>query len=1093
MKSNGNLNAKSNGNIRGGKTTTQPFGSQRTSTYRQSTGKPELKENIVSDPDSSISSGSRHPLYSGPKYLGASTRKLSESPRETRIPLPKTTASANASPTPQTNNQNRLSHQDKWSLDMRQPMSLKSAFSLAQKQEAIDPADDDTFSIKHAFNMASAEMNGRIDGSPSPAPRTHSRRQSYTSTSQKGITTSAKKDLGQHLHQFDRNHQLGTGNAPLRGLFGKTRIPSSSSDAGNNLVKKVSDHNLQRSASRIGSGQWPASPRKDANAVVEDRMVGTANREHHNKLVSVPSIGYESASDERASPVKKPTSLSPEKSLNWELDADFTAGDLQISNSPRIRTGRSDGGLSRRSSGDTESPVRHTPILRRSNNRLDQIRQKEIQAANAVLPEEDLTSSKRAKSRLDELRALEREAFSRRAMASSRLDEIRAKNSEARLALPETSKSPNKDDQLESSVPFDHRPSKSPVQDFSPNMKKEQIPDTPPTVLRPTVPRPTVLGSTSDYTSHQPQPCEVKIDKPKAANDKTDVSLPRNDSHDLLRRLARATSDSPPSEKNHQQVVSDNPPSKEKSEQRERSRSSFTGEERMPQNSEVKSLEIKSSRERPTVGFAGLRRDLSSDSVRNKWSSRPNSEADPTDRIEAEMKLFAPLDNYSEKGSVRGPSPISSEPAEEATPKPTKIDPLTQPTPRVTGAYVETPATTRVKQERLRPSDDKKPLDDQTKVSNATELRSRSSSDPLNEDYIKQENDDEPRATKKLSGPRSSSAPTASRRARANSRRRRPLRPVINTANPPSVKDDIRAILRLNQIDDSTLEDFDEILADQDIDDDELAQMVKDTMNKIDDDMEIPGISEQDRELQVYDRMSKSLQTGLLGIRSAKKGIERLEDKVTHTDHKVAQTPADPKASSLKPEVQSEVHVQTNSTSTTPVLITIPTLYRKSPKLRLTKVGLFTLLFLIWYIVESVFCSLYTPQYNCTPEVPCEWSPDEPYFPYAMPFMLDEWATGGKGRALTWKAGEEIGDFLAEISDWVTGTDFTQFDEKYMNIWERKRQRRRLRKHRPVAKWVAPPIYKPSFMKWGAARDTFEDDVYEMGEDDEALGADEPL
>lgn len=30
-------------------------------------------------------------------------------------------------------------------------------------------------------------------------------------------------------------------------------------------------------------------------------------------------------------------------------------------------------------------------------------------------------------------------------------------------------------------------------------------------------------------------------------------------------------------------------------------------------------------------------------------------------------------------------------------------------------------------------------------------------------------------------------------------------------------------------------------------------------------------------------------------------------------------------------------------------------------------------------------------------------------------------------------------------------------------------------------------------MKWGAARDTFEDDVYEMGEDDEALGADEPL
>ena len=78
------------------------------------------------------------------------------------------------------------------------------------------------------------------------------------------------------------------------------------------------------------------------------------------------------------------------------------------------------------------------------------------------------------------------------------------------------------------------------------------------------------------------------------------------------------------------------------------------------------------------------------------------SDGDPIDRIEAEMKLFAPLDNYSERGSIKAPSlPVSDDerdeddPCVEETPRAPRADPLTLPTPRVTGAYVETPATVK--------------------------------------------------------------------------------------------------------------------------------------------------------------------------------------------------------------------------------------------------------------------------------------------------------------------------------------------------------------------------------------------------------------
>ncbi|KAI1460405.1 hypothetical protein F4805DRAFT_392232 [Annulohypoxylon moriforme] len=1073
-KSNGSINGNGNGNGigigRGGRNSTQPFGTRRIP--QKSPSKPELKENITSDTDTSTSTGSRHPLYSSPRYiprtnsLSASANRIPESPRESRIPQPKTIAPIATSSDRQNNSpssqRSKQRHSQAQSLEMRQPLNLKSAFELARQQEA-DPTLDDTLSIKHAFNMASAEMNGRIDGSPSPAPRRLQSRRPSSSAAPQRTLTGASNDLGRHLQQFDRNHQLGTGNGPLNGLFSRNRIGPNVSEIGNVLAKKASDNDLKGSPVRRRDSQQGAIPRTDGYA---------------DAVIPIPSIENEpvgNAQGDRASSIKRPANPSPEKSFNWELDADFTAGDLQVSESPRIRTDQSNG-RSRRTSSIT-STANGAANLRRSNNRIDEIRQKEIEVANAVLPEEDASSFRRSNSRLDEIRAREIDALSRRVVATSRLDEIRVRNSEAHEESPETGRSSNRDELRDSSLQPDNKSAEPPENHLRLKTREERAIDTS------AIPR-----STSEQKLNEP--LKEKATVSRVEDDRRDSQLSRNDSQDLLRRLARATSASPPSEKTEPKVVPDHPPPKEVPVSRENSRSRLTREERRSRHLEVRNLEVKSSRERPTVGFAGLRPSSSSDSIREKKSSLHGSEADPLDRIEAELRLFAPLDNYSEKGSVRAPSPIPSEPAEEETPRVNKIDPLTQPTPRVTGAYVETPATVRIKQENH--VDDKKVSDPPNRIPDPTlELRVRDSSQAPDSDNVKQE-EDNPTALRRRrkSVSRSSSAPTGSRRTRSASRRRQPLRPIINTAKPPTVKDDIRAILRMNQIDDSTLEDFDSILANQDIDDEELQQMVDDTIDKIDQDLELPDLSERDRELQIYDRMSKSLRTGLLGIQSAKKGIERLEDRVMHTEIKAEQAHTDRSTSKSK----SEMHIPARPSSSAPVMLALPALYRRSPKLRPTKLGVLALAMFIWYILESIFCALYVPQYNCTPELPCDWSPNEPYFPYAMPFMLDEWTTGGKGRALTWKVGEEVGDVFADVSDWVMKRDLTKFDEKFMNVWERKRHRRRLRKRGLVPKWVAPPDYKPKFPQWNAARLAME--ASEEGEydpEDETMGADERL
>lgn len=998
-------------------------------------------------------------LISPPSYTPAgrppsvSSLRGTMSPQFSSIPRPKSTTPAagmiNGRRTPSLQSPNGVSPR------VRQPMGLKAAFQLAEEQEAKERSDEDgTINLRQAFDLANAEANRIALGSPSPAPRSYRRRESGDFKSNQFFTTGKDNDLGRQLQRFDRNHQLANGGGPLDGLFAtKSRVGPKVAETAHTLARKASNSSLEGSPARQRNAQRASDALRASVDSIDWETAGQDSVLPSVEFAPLPPVEFDPEHGARNSPKLGPIDLSPEKSYNWNFDAEFTAGDLQISDSPRVKLGRN------KDSGPGGSSASNSPPLPRSNDKLNRIRELEIEAANADIDDEP--APRRPVTRLDEVRAREMEARSPRALAESRLDEIRAKNAEARShsESPENAKITGRQnlrsDSWSPGVAKDARTSKA-------------SPSTSPSAHR-TSPEGLAAAPSQKNGVKPPLQMEKPLERPK--------ELSEGDSYDLLRLLARATSLSP-SPKDASKSTDPQP--------KDDAGPGQTLAGREVENRRSRDLSAKSSKDRLSIGFPGLRKAFSSDSLQDKRRSLVNSESDPTDRIEAEKKLFAPQDNYSEKGSTRAPSPGLSEKsdtAEQVTPRPkTFVDPLTLPTPRVVGAYVETPATVKpVKPVKVERDDDWVDVEQEIRPARATP-RSRSTSK-------RGKQTQEPRAKIKREGTDASekgaktNGKPVQRRPQSQPARRQPL---INTAKIPTVKEDLRAILARNQIDDSTLDDFDGLLDQQVITDEDLERAMDDTL-KFEEDLNAPGLSDRERELQAFDRMSKSLKTGLLGIRSAKQGIERLEDKVAHSDHKDGAALADLGSASGSRVLGPRPAVDDSVT-----YLCLPKLYRRQPHFRLTPFGVLSLILLIWYAVESLVCVLYVEPYDCPPNLPCDWSPHEPYFPYAAPFMLDQWTTGGKGRAVAWRIGEEAGDLAAEVSDWITGTDFTKRDEIYMDVWQRKRHRRRLEK-KGLIRWVEPAQFKERFKSW---RDSWEarQQAMDNGEPvwgDETMSADE--
>ncbi|KAK3337335.1 hypothetical protein B0T19DRAFT_366208 [Cercophora scortea] len=1005
---------------------------------------------------------------------------------------------------------------------------------LSAPQQRPPLADRPKFSLSDAYKMAEAEEEeaaAAAEGSPSPAPRAWRDRRDSGSRKQPKLFARASAE-SQHLKtvrtrnsadsspsgdtvsslgsrpsnasdsDFDekiRQHALSQAasipDSPHRsggsGRFSRSRLGTKVAEMGKGLVRKTSRSSLD--------GHSPkASRTTTATGWLSRRLSGKKSWSSNGSLNQPPADWEHAAQPDAEEPPDSPGGLarpaivppgsnpSPNKSFPWEADADFTAGDLQFSNSPPVVTGRTNTRINEIRALEAEvekHPIVETVEPRPRNSRLDQIRALEIEAAlkytseppeppeppePQVVEDAAFPSAQPAgqtDSRIDRLRAREIESLSRRALATTRLDEIRSRSSS-----PEIIRNPSKE-VLRALSPDGARLQGS-ERGGKPVGEESQR-----------VPIDEVMSAGASVNNGDPT---TKDDKAEGGQNKSDVSEPnpksanpgpqaRDDSRDLLRRLALATTSPSP----------EPPPVKGDSE------SATRGREGRDETRQRKS-DVAKGDARPSVGFVGLRRGSSVSSSSDKRSNLALSDSDPTDRIEGEMKLFAPAENHSERGSLRAPSPDPNEGATNETPRPGRPDPLAQPTPRVTGAFVETPATVKVEKPQ-QPSADlvavaKAPQSNGTKAGapNGTKVTTEGSGKSAAISSAKGARGEGPLA-------RTSSVSTR-RRARSLSRTRSPL---INSARPPTVKDDLLEIQRYHHLEDSTLDDFADLLDGQQTN----GQAVFDPYHAKSE-QGADALSDSKKELDTYDRMNKALKTGLMGIRTAKQGIERLEDKVSHGDAKPLSRAHGHTHDETTPAAACPVcHGQPahGNTSLTYVHLPMPRLWRRRPDFKFTWLGLLLFLGSLWYIAESTMCSLYCRPLVCYPGQPCDWSPDDPRWGYAIPVKLDQWATGGQGRAYARQVAPDVADWVADVWDVATGTDITQVDTKHYS-WEQKHQhRRRLLKKGLARPFVARSEDKEKLEEWKAAKlareaaEAAREMGYSVGGEEESMAVDETL
>ncbi|OAA72925.1 hypothetical protein LEL_08709 [Akanthomyces lecanii RCEF 1005] len=759
---------------------------------------------------------------------------------------------------------------------------------------------------------------------------------------------------------------------------------------------------------------------------------------------------------------------TPEKSFAWQVDEDFTAGDLLVSDSPRIRVNKPP---------FAKSPVRGTP-----NTKLDEIRTRELgltpnvggikatklddirlreKQADLPLLERGFPRIGGGHTKLDEIKQREMQGLSKRAIAQAKLEDIKERNAMTRSVSPES--------------PRRNRGGLVPRSKSAFEPAGRQVPDTPVTIYKSEAER------AADVRRAAAKKAEEKKEAETHANRANGLSPQKRDqSRDLLRKLARATSASP-GERTSGSTV-DEPEARTSLAERiggstinkAGARASLTeriggsainkpeprasslkpsalvdrSRRRTSNTSESKSA---SSSDRPTVGFAGLARARSSDSHKSKGSSM-HSEQDPTDRIEAEERLFAPLDNYSERGSVRAPSPWVEE-DNNATPKPPSKDFLSMPTPRAPGAFVDTPVTLK-KEDRaprrrmsLEESPDVKPAT--VFLDKKTDLAWRSK---------KVDTASDPGAAEEK--------PTRPTRSRSLPRRR----PLTNSAKLPSVRDDLRELQRIHNIDDGTLDNLEDILLGKKTTDEKLDELLKEIPAAAD---AVAELKDEERagtgldERAAYEALSASVERDLGVHKGGNTKVEepprknKHETEKKHTTDKQAKMDALMKTETLKtetlksePGVENEMGIHETPASNvgiknktpaneagikleTPATekhqhaheddcplcvakpahvaylhLPLPRLFHARPNIRLTLLGVLLCALSLWYAAETTMCRLHCRPTTCAGETPCVWSFDDPVaFGTALPIKLDQWATGGRGRA----AWDEARDWAADV------------------------------------------------------------------------------
>lgn len=894
-------------------------------------------------------------------------------------------------------------------------------------------------SLAEAYKIAGEEddipqAHGPVDGSPSPAPRPW------------------------------RNRAGGADEKSMRRLYGES--PSKAAAA--ELKGKIAaNHRPSEVPGSARTSRWVMQDGQRDSGIdgIPDLVPG---------IEDVPIQSVET-SDTRVG------MGSPEKSYAWQIDDDFTAGDLQVSDSPRIRV-RNETAFAGRRSPDKLLGSRNTKLdeiraRELGRTKLDDIRAREQQAEN--LPITERPRPRIGHTKLDDIRKLELEGLSNRAIAAAKLEEIKEKNAMSRSISPEDAR------------PRFSRNSDRPRTTL--DRLGQRVPDTPVTIYKN---REEADAAKDAVAKEEPRANGLSPER-------------REQSRDLLRRLARAASSSPAPD------GPSSPPLRNEKRLSEKSEAPLASSLRRTSDNARRTSNTESTGSRntdgkPTVGFAGLAtlsRSQSNESGKSKRSSM-HSEQDPTDRIAGEAKLFAPMDNYSERGSVRAPSPLPDEEerAADATPKAPKIDPLSMPTPRVTGAYVETPATVKVERkdistEEIPAAESKKPLD------TAALFRDKKTS------LTRRNKDEEALSDPGSRDKENNGATTRQPRARSLPRKRPPLK---NSARPPSVRDDLLELQRLHNIDDDTIDNLEEILSGKKASSPRLQELLQNISAAEDEEVK-PGLEELaseklndeltseklDDELAMYEKLGQSFKSGL-GLLEAQKPKAAIPSRDTkkqaakettkqsepHHTHKQSHQHADPSTCPLcaaqpTPSIVAYLHFP------------LPRLFYRTPTFRFTLLGLLLCVASLWYAAESAMCGLYCRPATCSGPAPCVWSFDDPTFGSALPIKLDQWTTGGYGRAIFTHVSEEALDWVADLSDQAVGRSIEDIDVSKLSFAQRQRHRRRLEKRGLLRGPSLPYDQRAKWESWRRERLAKErakearDMGYSSGYEEDSFGGDE--
>ena len=286
-----------------------------------------------------------------------------------------------------------------------------------------------------------------------------------------------------------------------------------------------------------------------------------------------------------------------------------------------------------------------------------------------------------------------------------------------------------------------------------------------------------------------------------------------------------------------------------------------------------------------------------------------------------------------------------------------------------------------------------------------------------------------------------------------------------NSAKPPTVKEDLEQIHLLNNIEDSTLDDFTDLIVSSS-NPEELQEILK---NGVAESAEMDDLT-FDQQLKRFEKLDKSLNAGLAGIRQAKKGIERLENRVSHSEKSARAVKTE---GSNEPSTDQSTHhahdprcphcvgVRQRS-SLAYVHMPIPRLFRTQPRFKVTLLGFILLLLSSWFFLEGAFYERWGRQYVCYRGSPCHYDVDDPDWGYTVPVKLDEWLTGGivRPHAAHWM--EEFSDYVADARDWCTGTDIRNIDWRGIRDPDMRRKHfRRMDKKNLWPEWNPAPEMMP--------------------------------